>query len=87
MKTKVVIDTNVFVSGIFFAGPPSRILKAWSDNQIQITVSEEIIEEYKRVVDALAGKFKQINIDPILELLLSCSNRLLPATTQNKCLL
>ena len=70
MKTKVVIDTNVFVSGIFFAGPPSRILKAWSDNQIQITVSEEIIEEYKRVVDALADKFKQINIDPILELLL-----------------
>ena len=70
MKTKVVIDTNVFISGIFFAGPPSRILKAWADNQIQIAVSEGIIEEYKRIVDELAGKFKQINIDPILELLL-----------------
>ena len=70
MKIKVVIDTNVFVSGIFFAGPPSRILKAWSDNQIQIAISEQIIEEYKRVVDVLAGKYEHINIDPVLELLL-----------------
>lgn len=33
MKTrldlKVVLDTNVFVSGVFFSGPPYQILNAW----------------------------------------------------------
>ena len=69
MKTKVVIDTNVFVSGILFSGPPSRILKAWQDDRIQIAVSKDIIEEYRRVIDELSVKYENINIDPILELL------------------
>lgn len=28
---KVVLDTNVLVSGILFMGPPHRILLAWSE--------------------------------------------------------
>ena len=70
MKIKVVIDTNVFISGIFFSGPPSRILKAWQDDRIQIAASEDIITEYKRVIDTFSVKFEDINFDPILELLL-----------------
>jgi putative PIN family toxin of toxin-antitoxin system len=69
--TKVVIDTNVFVSGIFFSGPPSRILKAWQDDRIQIVITEEIIEEYKRVLETLAAKLQEdINIPRMMELLL-----------------
>ena len=68
--TKVVIDTNVFVSGIFFSGPPYRILKAWQEGQLRIAVSEEIIDEYRRVIDALSAKFEHINLDYIVELLL-----------------
>jgi uncharacterized protein len=70
VKIKVVIDTNVFISGIFFSGPPSRILKAWQDDCIQIAASEDIITEYKRVIDTFSVKFEDINFDPILELLL-----------------
>lgn len=70
MKIKVVIDTNVFVSGIFFSGPPSRILKAWQEDRIQIAASEDIITEYKRVIDTFSVQFEDINFDPILELLL-----------------
>lgn len=33
---KVVLDTNVFISGVFFSGPPHRILKAWRDGEVQI---------------------------------------------------
>jgi len=33
---KIVLDTNVLVSGIFFSGPPYQILEAWRDNKIQI---------------------------------------------------
>ena len=68
--TKVVIDTNVFVSGIFFSGPPYRILKAWQDGQLQIAVSEEIINEYRRVIDTLSAKLEHIDLDSIMELLL-----------------
>lgn len=27
---KIVLDTNVLVSGIFFSGSPADILRAWS---------------------------------------------------------
>ncbi len=71
MKTlKVVLDTNVFVSGIFFTGPPYKIIRAWQDNLIQIAVTEEIIEEYIRVIKALSVKFENINLGSILETLL-----------------
>ena len=70
MKPKAVIDTNVFVSGIFFSGPPSRILRAWVDEEIKIAVSEEIIEEYRRVIDALSDRLRQVDIDSIFELLM-----------------
>lgn len=39
---KVVIDTNVFISGVFFHGPPYQILKAWHDGRIQLVISENI---------------------------------------------
>ena len=31
---KIVLDTNVLVSGIFWGGPPSKILEAWHDQGI-----------------------------------------------------
>ncbi|MFA7486160.1 MAG: putative toxin-antitoxin system toxin component, PIN family, partial [Phycisphaerae bacterium] len=71
MKTlKVILDTNVFVSGIFFTGPPYKIIRAWQDNRIQIAVTEEIIEEYIRVLKALSVKFESIHLESILETLL-----------------
>lgn len=65
---KVVLDTNVFISGIFFTGPPFRILSAWRDGDVKIVISAEILDEYRRVGIALAEQFPDINIRPILEL-------------------
>jgi putative PIN family toxin of toxin-antitoxin system len=50
---KVVLDTNVFVSGVFFSGPPFEILSAWRDGRLQLVVSAEILEEYRRVGERL----------------------------------
>lgn len=66
---KVVLDTNVFISGIFFKGPPQKILKAWRDGRIKILISEEIIEEYRRVGELLSKQFPDIECGPILRLL------------------
>ena len=65
---RIVLDTNVFVSGVFFSGPPYLILKAWRDDQIELAVSEEILGEYQRVGEALAAKFHGIDLGPVLEL-------------------
>ena len=66
---KIVLDTNVFISGIFFAGPPYEVLKAWRDGRIQILISEEIIEEYRRVGELLSKQFPSIEFAPALQLL------------------
>jgi uncharacterized protein len=64
---KVVLDTNVFVSGVFFSGPPYQILKAWRDGKIQLAVSPEILEEYHRVGEILAEEHPTIDLKPVLD--------------------
>jgi putative PIN family toxin of toxin-antitoxin system len=46
---KVVLDTNVLVSGLLFGGVPGRILTAWSTGAIRLVISPPILEEYRRV--------------------------------------
>ncbi len=67
---KVVVDTNVFISGVFFTGPPYHILKAWRDGRIEILLSREIFDEYHRVGNELVYKFPKIDLNRILEYLL-----------------
>jgi putative PIN family toxin of toxin-antitoxin system len=64
---KVVLDTNVFVSGVFFSGPPFQILQAWRDGKIQLVVSPEILDEYRRVGEILAEEHPAIDLEPMLE--------------------
>jgi len=66
---KVVLDTNVFISGLYFRGPPYQALEAWRDGVIQLVVSEKILEEYLRVGEILSKQFSKIRLNPILELL------------------
>ncbi len=65
---KIVLDTNVFISGIFFGGPPSQILQSWRKSQIKIVLTEQILEEYQRIGEELSAKYPSINIEPIIEL-------------------
>ena len=46
---KVVVDSNVFISGVFFTGPPHQILDAWRRGRVQIVVAPEILTEYHDV--------------------------------------
>ncbi len=66
---RIVLDTNVFVSGIFFSGPPHRILRAWRDGRVKIVYSPAIAQEYERVLIELSRQFPRINGRPFLDLL------------------
>lgn len=46
---KIILDTNVFMSGIFFHGAPYDILNAWRHNHVHLVVSPDILNEYRRV--------------------------------------
>jgi hypothetical protein len=35
---RVVLDTNVLISGIFFGGPPGRILDSWAEGKVALAV-------------------------------------------------
>ncbi len=65
---RIVLDTNVFVSGVFFAGPPGRILEAWRDGKVEVVISHEIIEEYVRVGKKLSEQFPSVDLGPALDL-------------------
>lgn len=65
---RVILDTNVFVSGVFFSGPPYRILEAWRGGKLQLVASQEILEEYQRVGETLAEQFPGVNLQPIIDL-------------------
>jgi len=52
---KIILDTNVFISGIFFSGPPSQILQAWKNKKLQIILSQDILDEYHRVAESLSS--------------------------------
>ena len=66
---RIILDTNVLISGIFFGGPPARILQAWSIRRVRMIVSAPIMTEYRRVVEEIARKASGIDIDRILELI------------------
>ena len=67
---KIILDTNVFISGVFFSGPPYRILQGWRDTKIQLVISVEIFQEYQRVAEELSIQFPGIDISEILDLVL-----------------
>lgn len=48
--TRVVLDTNVFVSGLLFEGKPGQILSQAREGYLRLLLSAEILEEYIRVL-------------------------------------
>lgn len=66
---KIVLDTNVFVSGVFFSGPPYRILRAWRDGHLRIVYSAAILAEYERVLNELSEAFPGVDGHPFLGML------------------
>ena len=60
---KVVLDTNVVMSGIFFGGIPRSILSKWSEGGFELILSVEILQEYERVAEQLDRKYEALDAD------------------------
>ncbi len=54
---KIVIDTNVVVSALFFGGKPQKLLHCAITGVLEVVVSKEIIEEYNELVERISDKY------------------------------
>jgi putative PIN family toxin of toxin-antitoxin system len=67
---KIVLDTNVLVSGIFFAGPPSEILAACEAGRVTLVLTPEVVEEYRRVTGELLAHYPDVDAETVLDRLI-----------------
>lgn len=68
---RVVLDTNVLVSGIFFNGPPFEILSAWRHGHVQLAVTPEIVREYEAVLARLRAQHPTVIATDVLALVVA----------------
>lgn len=67
---RIVLDTNVLMSGIFWSGNPGKILDAWGAQKINLIFSKEILDEYIRVGQLLEKKYPNVDVAPFIDLLM-----------------
>ena len=66
---KVVLDTNVLLSGIFFSGSPHLVLRTWREGKYTLVVSPEIMDEYRRTAYILAESYPPVDLQSILAII------------------
>ena len=78
---RIVIDTNVVASAIFFGGRPAELLRMVILHELSAVATKEIIDEYQATIDYLlnkyGGKRLHLSIVPIYSAM-----EIIPATTK-----
>ena len=73
---KIVIDTNVVVSALFFGGKPLHLLMlaTETDEPCTAVVSDEIVSEYNELAERMTKKYPEKNKRfPLTDFLSKCS--------------
>ena len=76
---KVVLDTNVPISGIYFGGIPGKILEAWGAGRFQLLVSTEFLQEYLNVVERLADQYAGVEYESVIGLIIQNAELVQPS--------
>jgi uncharacterized protein len=64
---RVVIDTNIFVSGLASGGKPALVLDAMSSGKCTLVSSEEILAELARVLSGKKFRWPRGTVDSALD--------------------
>lgn len=71
---KIVIDTNVVASGVYFGEKPQKLLQCTIEKQFETFISKEISDEYTEIIERLSLKYpnrpKRLSLDSLVS---SCS--------------
>jgi putative PIN family toxin of toxin-antitoxin system len=57
---RIVIDTNVISSAVFFGGRPYQLLRYIMENYVEVVASKEIVDEYEEIILRLQQKYPAI---------------------------
>jgi predicted nucleic acid-binding protein len=76
---KVVLDTNVLISGIFFGGTPRAVLEAWVAGRYELVITPSIVDEYLSTCDRLSTAHPDLQYQSILATIIGHAT-LLPDT-------
>jgi len=63
---RIVVDTNVLVSGLLFEGKPGELVKLWKKGRVVPLCSGEIVKEYLRVLAYPKFQLSKSEIDFLL---------------------
>ncbi|MCS4541418.1 MAG: putative toxin-antitoxin system toxin component, PIN family [Euryarchaeota archaeon] len=61
---RIVVDTNILISSIFWRGNPYRILKKCFEKKVKLVISKEILDEVGRIL--IREKKFRLNKDDVL---------------------
>ena len=78
---RVVLDTNVLLSGLAYAGSvPGKIVSAWRMGALDVVLSDFILEELRRVLPRLHHRhgLSAAEIDELLDILVIQADVLTP---------
>ena len=64
---RVILDTNVVISAVYFGGAPLRILRAWRDGQLELIVTDDILDEYDEIAKRLQGRYPSVDFHPWID--------------------
>ncbi len=79
--TRVVVDTNVFISS-FFGGNPRKIIDLWKSGRIVLCLSRPIVDEYVEVLRRMGLQNKR-ELEELLSLFAHGFHVLFTAKTPN----
>ena len=57
---RIVIDTNVIASAVFFEGRPYQLLRYIMEDYVEVVASKEIVDEYEEIILRLQQKYPAI---------------------------
>lgn len=77
---KIVIDTNIYISAIFWGGKPRDVIDLGRDNNVRIFTSSEIVNE---ISEKLRMKFK-IPESEVSQILIDLSSFTFPVEVTEK---
>ena len=55
---RIVVDTNVLASAVFFGGKPGELLRLILARAVSAVATQDILDEYQDTVDYLLEKYK-----------------------------
>lgn len=72
---KITVDTNILISGLFWEGNERKLIELAEEGEIELVLSEAIIEEFEEVLSRNEFKLKlneiESNVGSVIDKILS----------------